>query len=154
MIHIAKLVHVRGSACPLAQMPANTFVKVHLYMDTRTYALHMRMPGTSEYGCNVNISVYMWAFTCTWMYAYCRDVWMCESLWFCACVNVCVCILITHPVFWEGSPWLRGRLWTKSLGKGWGKAFQKERLRDTPETWSPDMPFPFLGTVSPSDSKG
>lgn len=113
------------------------------------------MPGTSEYGGSVYIYVYMWAFTCTWMYAYCRDVcWMCESLWFCACVNVCVCILITHPVFWEGSPWLRGRLWTKSLGKGWGKAFQKERLRDTPETWSPDMPFPFLGTVSPSDSKG
>lgn len=40
MIHIAKLVHVRGSTCPLAQMPASTFVKAHLYMDIRTYALH------------------------------------------------------------------------------------------------------------------
>jgi len=80
------------------------------------------------------------------------NVW--KPMVLCLCKCVCVCILITHPVFWESSPWLRGRLWTKLLGKGWGKAFQKERLRDTPETWSPDMPFPFLETVSPSDSEG
>ena len=54
------------------------------------------------------------------------NVWKPMVLCLCKCVGVC--ILITHPVFWESSPWLRGRLWTKSLGKGWGKAFQKERL--------------------------
>lgn len=31
---------MHGSACPLAQMPANTFVKVNLYMDIHIYALH------------------------------------------------------------------------------------------------------------------
>ena len=39
-MYITKLAHVHGSACPLAQMPANTFVKVNLYMDIHTHALH------------------------------------------------------------------------------------------------------------------
>ena len=103
-----------------------------------------------------------WVCDCVWQFLEGVIVCVCMSMWqvcrcertVCVCNRCVVCILITHPVFWESSPWLRGRLWTKSLGKGWGKAFQKERLRDTPETWSPDMPFPFLETVSPSDSEG
>lgn len=108
------------------------------------------MPWTHEHGCSVYIYVYMWVNACI-LQECLLNVW--ELMILCLCECVCVCILITHPVFWESSPWLRGRLWIESLGKGWGESFQKERLRDASDTWSPDIPFPFLGTVSPSDSE-
>ena len=36
VMYVTKLVHLHGSACPLAQRPDNTFVKVNLYMDIHT----------------------------------------------------------------------------------------------------------------------
>lgn len=144
-------VHARLHRCLLILLWKLIYTWTYIHMHcTHAYALNPWIWLQYIHIC-VYVSFHMYVNVCI-LQECLLNVW--KPMVLCLCKCVCVCILITHPVFWESSPWLRGRLWTKSLGKGWGKAFQKERLRDTPETWSPDMPFPFLETVSPSDSEG
>lgn len=81
-----------------------------------------------------------------WMYVYCMNV--------CWWVNTHIFVLVYVCVYTRSPPCILGELpLAKRKAKNKVTGSQKERMRDAPEAWNPDIPFLLLGTVPPGDSK-
>ena len=139
---------MHGNACLPAQMDVHRrlpmlawkliYMQTYIHMQcTHAYILHPCIWVQCTHMC-----ICKFAHVCECMYI----AWMSVDVWtltfLCLCKCMFVCILIPHPVFWESSPWLRGRLRIKSQGlrrKGWGMP-QRPEIQTSPSFFWEECP--------------